>query len=313
MEARRRLRGFTLIELLVVIAIIAILAAILFPVFSRAREMAIKATCQSNLKQFGVAFTMYGNDYNDRWPLPGTPDQYDTWQNENPEVDTQGAFWDMADTNPNGGLNQYMRNRSSDNKKALSVWSCPHLFPLYHETGIPQSGGQITFKDLTIRSYTMNWYLRNPCGEAGSVEENFGYAEMNEGRNIFSSVAQPVFQIPLKYSSLRRPSDTTLLFEGVPVEGTSSQGPYLGATRRSGGYTFQKGYMGMPRSPQPAPSVYEFEGIRTGGYKASVPWHGDVNNYLWCDGHVTTARPKEYPWTPTRGDNHWYVALLREE
>ena len=54
-----RKRGFTLIELLVVIAIIAILAAILFPVFSRAREQARKATCQSNLKQISNALMMY--------------------------------------------------------------------------------------------------------------------------------------------------------------------------------------------------------------------------------------------------------------
>ena len=51
--ATRARRGFTLIELLVVIAIIAILAAILFPVFARARENARKATCQSNLRQIG--------------------------------------------------------------------------------------------------------------------------------------------------------------------------------------------------------------------------------------------------------------------
>jgi prepilin-type N-terminal cleavage/methylation domain-containing protein/prepilin-type processing-associated H-X9-DG protein len=61
-------RGFTLIELLVVIAIIAILAAILFPVFAQAREKARQASCTSNLKQIGLAFKMYIQDYDERWP-----------------------------------------------------------------------------------------------------------------------------------------------------------------------------------------------------------------------------------------------------
>jgi len=64
----RERRGFTLIELLVVIAIIAILAAILFPVFARAREAARKATCLSNLKQIGLAALMYAQDYDEVLP-----------------------------------------------------------------------------------------------------------------------------------------------------------------------------------------------------------------------------------------------------
>ena len=64
----RRSRGFTLIELLVVIAIIAILAAILFPVFARARENARKSTCQSNLKQIGLAASQYRQDYDQTSP-----------------------------------------------------------------------------------------------------------------------------------------------------------------------------------------------------------------------------------------------------
>ena len=61
-------RGFTLIELLVVIAIIAILAAILFPVFARAKNMARQATCQNNLKQIGSAMLLYVQDSDYRFP-----------------------------------------------------------------------------------------------------------------------------------------------------------------------------------------------------------------------------------------------------
>jgi len=61
-----RRNGFTLIELLVVIAIIAILAAILFPVFARAREKARQASCQSNLKQIALASKMYESDYDEK-------------------------------------------------------------------------------------------------------------------------------------------------------------------------------------------------------------------------------------------------------
>lgn len=61
--------AFTLIELLVVIAIIAILAAILFPVFGRARENARRSSCQSNLKQVGLGITQYIQDYDERFPM----------------------------------------------------------------------------------------------------------------------------------------------------------------------------------------------------------------------------------------------------
>jgi prepilin-type N-terminal cleavage/methylation domain-containing protein/prepilin-type processing-associated H-X9-DG protein len=62
-----RHKGFTLIELLVVIAIIAILAAILFPVFARAREKARQTSCASNLKQLGLGMLMYLQDYDERF------------------------------------------------------------------------------------------------------------------------------------------------------------------------------------------------------------------------------------------------------
>ena len=67
--------GFTLIELLVVIAIIAIIAAILFPVFAQARNASLKTACQSNLRQIGVAFSMYLSDYDGYFPCD-TVDPY---------------------------------------------------------------------------------------------------------------------------------------------------------------------------------------------------------------------------------------------
>src|SRR5690242_1374575 len=68
-KTRRAVRGFTLIELLVVIAIISILAAILFPVFSQARERARVSACTSNLKQFMLGINMYTQDYDEAMPF----------------------------------------------------------------------------------------------------------------------------------------------------------------------------------------------------------------------------------------------------
>jgi len=75
--------GFTLIELLVVIAIIAILAAILFPVFARAREKARQTSCLSNVNEIALGVLMYNGDYDERFPLgfvnrPDFADRY-TW------------------------------------------------------------------------------------------------------------------------------------------------------------------------------------------------------------------------------------------
>ena len=62
-------RAFTLIELLVVIAVIAVLAAILFPVFSQAREKGHSIVCTSNMRQLSIAWSMYAQDYSDTLPL----------------------------------------------------------------------------------------------------------------------------------------------------------------------------------------------------------------------------------------------------
>jgi len=125
-------RAFTLIELLVVIAIIAILAAILFPVFAQAKEAAKRTVCLSNAKQAGLAFVMYYGDNDDTSPTvneyynydnPGGTSVWDYWQLVQPYAKNTGLFVCPDDqfkgcdalsglkpTAPNGGCISYGSN-----------------------------------------------------------------------------------------------------------------------------------------------------------------------------------------------------------
>lgn len=104
------MKGFTLIELLVVIAIIAILAAILFPVFARARENARRSSCLSNMKQIGLGIMQYTQDYDEKYPQAywykndsGDAQGYMQWSGSiRPYVKSSQLFVCPSDTN--GGL-----------------------------------------------------------------------------------------------------------------------------------------------------------------------------------------------------------------
>lgn len=133
----RKGRGFTLIELLVVIAIIAILAAILFPVFARAREAARKATCLSNLRQLAIAALMYAQDYDEVLPVACATAYHSTSHAVEPanqqitvaDALTAGLgsadYWQLADV-----LRSYV--------KSIDLFQCPTLIRRYPPFRIEQ-------------------------------------------------------------------------------------------------------------------------------------------------------------------------------
>lgn len=103
MRPRLHKSGFTLTELLVVIAIIAILASSLFPVFARARENARRSSCQSNLKQMGLAVVQYAQDYNEKFPIVdgSAPDgSTGIWVNLQPYLKSTQIYQCPSEKNP---------------------------------------------------------------------------------------------------------------------------------------------------------------------------------------------------------------------
>ncbi len=121
-----RRRGFTLIELLVVIAIIAILAAILFPVFARAREKARQTSCLSAHKQVGLGLMMYAQDYDETLPF----------------IENCGAPSAVyATAQPQGKIDPYCKN--------AQIWQCPSA----------STGTTVTYDASTNTANNGSWYF----------------------------------------------------------------------------------------------------------------------------------------------------------
>jgi prepilin-type N-terminal cleavage/methylation domain-containing protein/prepilin-type processing-associated H-X9-DG protein len=126
-------RGFTLIELLVVIAIIAILAAILFPVFARAREKARQTSCLSNVKQLTLGIMMYCQDYDEMIPKETT--------------------WD-----PDGPLQYHIPDLLNPYVKNAQLWTCPSMFYTIPQSAVPPGGSPTWWSTiLGSISYGYNW------------------------------------------------------------------------------------------------------------------------------------------------------------
>lgn len=144
--------GFTLIELLVVIAIIAILAAVLFPVFAQAREAARKITCNSNLRQLGTAFMMYAQDHDETLPLQ----------------DGRNGVFGTISTTPSGARsgNPVSRDGVWTNSlqpyvKSFNVFGCPSCPDITSLTSVAAGAPILAGYPKIMVSYTFNGVASN--------------------------------------------------------------------------------------------------------------------------------------------------------
>ena len=272
MQRRDKSRGFTLIELLVVIAIIAILAAILFPVFQKVRENARRASCQSNLKQLGLAETQYTQDFDETYT---------------------GAWRPFSDTD---GNRVHWPEMLYPFTKSTGVFQCPDITPYrytndgagnckYNPIGCGATGGAATGPGITTYAYN------------AITDNNDADKTNNTG---VGHVKQDRAQDPL--SLFTAPTETLMLTEGNNRTFNNTTPPGIAGednvwTTRSTDIvgTF---YTGANKST--------WAGDQKNAYTpGKVHNNGDGSNALFYDGHVKYLKSTRYP--ADGSPYYWYV------
>lgn len=200
-------KAFTLIELLVVIAIIAILAAILFPVFAQAKVAAKQTQAISNLKNIGTAFQLYMGDYDDTWPLwsagmgctpadcPVPPGQAGS-----------GTFLDLRFMYPTL-VNPYIKNGVNTSTGALTdIWASPLSKPF--------------FSALTNTFAYNHWTLGGFSSCARQINNQptqMPVACSNRSVALYAEFADAGYNFPANNSSLAFPSQTIAIHDGAQI------------------------------------------------------------------------------------------------
>jgi prepilin-type N-terminal cleavage/methylation domain-containing protein/prepilin-type processing-associated H-X9-DG protein len=243
-------QAFTLIELLVVIAIIAILAAILFPVFAQARERARAAACLSNVKQIGTGLMMYVQDYDELYPAPF---------NIVPPINNPVA---SADRIPlDAQLQPYIKNDQ--------VWGCPSDAATMNTSTEYWDGKYDPRRGATAKRRTYGYVGRIRTREFGSGgdDPNTGIAGDWEKGNSMAAIDAPADTIALVETSAQGDSWTL----GTPW-----------GSLMTGCDTWKLAGRGLKQDANLAPGC----GVYAENNRAPYKGHFDKGNYIFADGHA---------------------------
>jgi len=269
---RNRKSGFTLIELLVVIAIIAILAAILFPVFAQAREKARQASCQNNVKQYTTAMSQYKTDNEERYPTRYT---------------TTGAA-ETVDPNKNPGRPGWIHNALRPYIKNDNIPACPSApdttgcwATAYNGT----TAAALPMANATYSSYSYN-YLRLSAAADADIDMPADTAMMwDSQRNYFDEF--PYRTRAAASGTVAATSETVTpagFWANIAQGGTAAldNSDFRAFCAKDGVTCLAK---------------YEIaDASRPAGLNKTLMWHADKGNIAWADGHASVGTFKNLKW-----------------